>query len=46
VFRGLDLKPGDTIAGPAIVEEPTTTIVVYPKTTARVSASGHYIVTA
>jgi N-methylhydantoinase A len=46
VFRGLDLKPGDTIVGPAIVEEPTTTIVVYPKTTARVSASGHYIVTA
>ena len=33
VFRGLDLKPGDTIIGPAIVEEPTTTIVVYPKTT-------------
>jgi N-methylhydantoinase A len=43
VFRGLDLKPGDAIAGPAIIEEPTTTIVVYPATSAQVSASGHYI---
>ena len=46
VFRGLDLKAGDTIKGPAIVEEPTTTIVVYPSTSAQVSASGHYILTA
>jgi N-methylhydantoinase A len=43
VFRGLSLKPGDRIQGPAIVEEPTTTIVVYPATRARVSAAGHYI---
>ena len=43
VFRGLDLKPGDFIAGPAIIEEPTTTIVVYPATSAHVSPSGHYI---
>jgi N-methylhydantoinase A len=43
VFRGLDLKPGDTIAGPAIIEEPTTTIVVYPQTSAHVSPAGHYI---
>jgi N-methylhydantoinase A len=43
VFRGDALKPGDTIAGPAIIEEPTTTIVVYPDMSARVSPSGHYI---
>jgi N-methylhydantoinase A len=43
VFRGLDLKPGDAVLGPAIIEEPTTTIVVYPATSAQVSASGHYI---
>ena len=43
MFRGLDLKPGDFIAGPAIIEEPTTTIVVYPATSAHVSPSGHYI---
>jgi N-methylhydantoinase A len=43
VFRGDALKPGDTIAGPAIIEEPTTTIVVYPDMSAQVSPSGHYI---
>ncbi len=43
VFRGTELKPGAAIAGPAIIEEPTTTIVVYPDMRAVVSASGHYI---
>jgi N-methylhydantoinase A len=43
VFRGLELKPGAAIAGPAIIEEPTTTIVVYPRMSAFVSPSGHYI---
>ena len=44
VFRGDALRPGDFIAGPAIIEEPTTTIVVYPQMSAQVSPSGHYIV--
>ena len=43
VFRGIDLAPGAVIAGPAIIEEPTTTIVVYPQMSATVSPSGHYI---
>jgi N-methylhydantoinase A len=43
VFRGIDLTPGAFIAGPAIIEEPTTTIVVYPQMSALVSPSGHYI---
>jgi N-methylhydantoinase A len=43
VFRGIELKPGASIAGPAIIEEPTTTIVVYPRMNAFVSPSGHYI---
>jgi N-methylhydantoinase A len=43
VFRGDDLVPGAVIAGPAIIEEPTTTIVIYPEMSASVSASGHYI---
>lgn len=43
VFRGSDLEPGAFIAGPAIIEEPTTTIVVYPQMSATVSPSGHYI---
>jgi N-methylhydantoinase A len=43
VFRGIDLAPGAFIAGPAIIEEPTTTIVVCPQMSATVSPSGHYI---
>jgi N-methylhydantoinase A len=43
VFRGDALRAGDFIAGPAIIEEPTTTIVVYPQMSAEVSPAGHYI---
>jgi N-methylhydantoinase A len=43
VFRGTALEPGAFVAGPAIIEEPTTTIVVYPRMSAFVSPSGHYI---
>ena len=46
VFRGSELLPGAVIAGPAIIKEPTTTIVVYPKMSASVSPSGHYILKA
>jgi N-methylhydantoinase A len=43
VYRGPDLQPRDVIAGPAIIEEPTTTIVVYPGGSVEVSASGNFI---
>jgi N-methylhydantoinase A len=43
VFRGTELRPGAFLTGPAIIEEPTTTIVVYPRMSAFVSPSGHYI---
>ena len=43
VFRGNTLAPGAEVAGPAIIEEPTTTIVVYPGMSARLSAAGDYI---
>jgi N-methylhydantoinase A len=43
VFRGNTLTPGAEISGPAIIEEPTTTIVVYPGMSARLSAAGDYI---
>ncbi len=43
IFRGPDLVTGDKVAGPAIIEEPTTTIVVYPGMSARLSAAGDYI---
>ncbi len=43
VHRGERLAPGAEIAGPAVIEEPTTTIVVYPGMSARLSAAGDYL---
>ncbi|MEZ5667197.1 MAG: hydantoinase/oxoprolinase family protein [Alphaproteobacteria bacterium] len=43
IFRGEALRAGAAIAGPAIIEEPTTTIVVYPGMAATLSAAGNYI---
>ncbi len=43
IFRGAALRPGARIAGPAIIEEPTTTIVVTPGLSADLSAAGNYI---
>jgi N-methylhydantoinase A len=43
VYAPEDLRPGLKIAGPAIVEEPTTTLVVFPGMSARISGAGHYL---
>ena len=43
VYEGAAFGAGDTIAGPAIIEEPTTTVVVYPAMRARVSPGANYI---
>jgi N-methylhydantoinase A len=43
VHFGEALQPGALIQGPAIIEEPTTTIVVYPGMSARVGGSNSYI---
>ena len=43
VFRGDRLHPGAQIEGPAIIEEPTTTLVVPPAMRAHLSAAGAYI---
>jgi len=43
IFRGANMVIGDEVQGPAIIEEPTTTIVVYPDMSARLSAAGDYI---
>ena len=43
IFRGGDLAPGDEIEGPAILEEATSTLVVEPGTTVRVTAQGDYL---
>ena len=43
IFCSAELKPGAQVRGPAIIEEPTTTLVVYPGMSARLSASENYI---
>ena len=45
VYMGAELPADCEILGPAIIEEPTTTVVVYPGATARVTAGGHYLLT-
>ena len=45
IFRGQELAAGARIQGPAIIEEPTTTIVVYPGGSAEVSDASNYILT-
>lgn len=42
-FDGERLGGGDLIEGPAVIREPTTTLVVYPDSQATVSAFGNYI---
>lgn len=45
IYIGDTLPVGAEIAGPAIIEEPTSTLVVNPGGSARVSAGGRYILT-
>ena len=43
VYLAQDLLAGQHIAGPAIIQEPATTLVVYPGMATEVSGSGNYI---
>ncbi len=45
IYLGAALKPGHQVAGPAIIEETFTTIVVYPGWQARVDDAGDYELT-
>jgi N-methylhydantoinase A len=45
VFLGDALQGGNVIAAPAIIEEPTTTVVVFPGSEVRVTQLGSYHVT-
>ena len=45
IYLGQSLNPGSVVDGPAIIEEPTTTLVVHPGASARVSTGGRYILT-
>lgn len=46
VYKAGALGRGVRIEGPAIIEEPTTTLVIYPETSALVSPAGHYLLEA
>jgi len=43
IYRGEAIRPGARIEGPAIIEEPTTTIVVYANGFAECSPRGHFL---
>lgn len=43
-YRRDDLHPGDTVSGPAIVQEPTTTIVFHSDQEAGVDEFGHLLI--
>ena len=45
IYLGDQLTAGASIDGPAIIEEPTTTLVIHPGASARVSSGGRYILT-
>ncbi len=45
IHRGVELKSGYQVNGPAIIEETFTTIVVYPGWQARVDDAGDYELT-
>jgi len=40
VVDGARLAPGSAVEGPAMIDQPLTTIVLYPSTTATYSANG------
>jgi N-methylhydantoinase A len=44
VYDGAKLGAGDTIKGPAIIEEVTTTVVIEPHWAARLDESGSYVI--
>ena len=43
IFKSNNLFPGMIIKGPCIIEEPSTTVVVFPGMSATVSNNNHYI---
>jgi len=45
VYDGVKLRARQTVVGPAIIEEPLTTIVVYPGQRARLDTLGNYHLT-
>ncbi|MSP68538.1 MAG: hydantoinase/oxoprolinase family protein [Alphaproteobacteria bacterium] len=44
VYRGADLRPGHDLAGPLLIEEVTTTVVVGPKDRLHVDPAGNFAI--
>ncbi len=44
LYRGDALRPGDRIEGPALIVEPTTTIVLYPESASTVTPFNNHMV--
>ncbi|MFC3229837.1 hydantoinase/oxoprolinase family protein [Marinibaculum pumilum] len=44
VYDGTVFRPGMVLAGPAVIEEPTTTLLLLPGMRARVDGGGNYLV--
>lgn len=44
IYKGESLSVGDKIIGPSVIEEPTSTLVVYPGSSVMVSGGGRYII--
>jgi N-methylhydantoinase A len=45
IYRGPELRSGDTVRAPAVIEETFTTIAVYPGWEAVVDDAGDYLLT-
>ena len=44
VYKASDLKPGNRIFAPAIIEEPTTTVLIMPGSKASITKYGNYLI--
>ena len=44
IYTGEKLLPGMIISGPAIIEEPTTTVVIYPNSKAEITETRNYLI--
>ena len=45
IYDGPSIRAGQKIAGPAIIEEPFTTVVVPPRWTVKLDRLGNYVAT-
>jgi N-methylhydantoinase A len=44
-YKAEHLVPGASLVGPCIIEEATTTVVLFPNMSAQVTSNGHYLLT-